>query len=129
MVGVSMAPIVGRVVDGLVPWFATVIATFGSLIFYSIQLGAGGINIAAVIIACFGLDVGRQMQQVSLTTAVYGISEAARSRMNAVLIICVCIYPLLMPPFFDDNRRKGEEMNYEADVFYSMFFFRFLSDK
>lgn len=84
-----MAPIVGRVVDGLVPWFATVIATVGSLVFYSIQTGAGGVNIAAVIIVCFGIDVFRQTQQVSLTHAVFGLEANARSRLNAVLIISV----------------------------------------
>ena len=89
MVGVSMAPVIGRVVDGLVPWCATVIATFGSLIFYSIQTGAGGINIGAVIVACFGIDVFRQTQQVSLTHAVFGLDANARSRLNAVLIISV----------------------------------------
>lgn len=89
MFGVSVGPLIGRLIDRLVPWYATLIATFLQLVFQSVQTGAGGINIAAVVIACFGLDVGRQMQQVSLTTAVYGISESARSRMNAVLIICV----------------------------------------
>lgn len=89
MFGVSVGPLIGRLIDRLVPWYATLVATFLQLVFQSVQTGAGGINIAAVVIACFGLDVGRQMQQVSLTTAVYGISESARSRMNAVLIICV----------------------------------------
>ena len=107
MFGVSMGPLIGRLIDRLIPWYATLIATFLQLVFQTVQTGAGGINISAVIIACFGLDVGRQMQQVSLTTAVYGISEAARSRMNAVLIICVRVYPLLILPFFYDNRRKG----------------------
>ena len=90
MVGVSMAPLVGRVVDGLVPWFASVVATVLSLVFYSIQLGAGGVNIAAVVIACFGIDVFRQTLQVSLTHAVFGLDASARSRLNAVLIISVC---------------------------------------
>ena len=71
MFGVSMGPLIGRFIDGLVPWYATLIATFIQIVFQAVQTGAGGINISAVIIACFGLDVGRQMQQVSLTTAVY----------------------------------------------------------
>ena len=84
-----MAPLVGRIVDGVVPWFATVIATFASLIFYAIQFGAGGVNIAAVIIACFGIDVFKQTQQVSLTHAVFALDASARARLNAVLIISV----------------------------------------
>ena len=69
--GVCTGPIVGRLVDRLVPWYATLVATFIQLVFQAVQTGAGGINISAVILACFGLDVGRQMAQVSMTTAVY----------------------------------------------------------
>ena len=71
MLGVCTGPLVGRLIDRLVPWYATLVATFIQIMFQAIQTGAGGINISAVVIACFGLDVGRQMQQVSLTTAVY----------------------------------------------------------
>ncbi len=67
-----MGPLVGRLIDRLVPWYATLIATFIQLVFQGVQLGAGGINVSAVVMACFGLDVGRQMQQVSMTTSVYG---------------------------------------------------------
>lgn len=71
MLGVSAGPFVGRIIDRLVPWYATLIATSMQLVFQAVQAAAGGVNIAAVIIACFGLDVGRQMQQVSLQTAVF----------------------------------------------------------
>ena len=91
MFGVSMAPLVGRVVDGAVPWFAAVVATLASLVFYAIQLGAGGVNIAAIVIACFGIDVFRQTQQVSITTSVYALDTSARARLNAVLIISVSV--------------------------------------
>ena len=37
----------------------------------SIQIGAGDINVAAVVIAVIGLDVFTQMIQVSLLTAVF----------------------------------------------------------
>lgn len=59
MFGVSVGPLIGRLIDRLVPWYATLVATFLQLVFQSVQTGAGGINIAAVVIACFGLDVGR----------------------------------------------------------------------
>lgn len=71
MLGESTGLIVGRLVDRLVLWYATLVTTFIQFVFQVVQTSAGGINIAAVIIACFGLDVGRQTQQVSLTTAVY----------------------------------------------------------
>lgn len=89
MLGVAVAPFVGRLIDKLVPWYATIIASFSLIIFQAIQTGAGGINIAAVIIACFGIDVSRQMQQVSLTSAIFGLEIRARARLNAILIISV----------------------------------------
>ncbi|KZT44476.1 MFS general substrate transporter [Sistotremastrum suecicum HHB10207 ss-3] len=89
MLGVATAPLVGRLIDRMVPWFATLIATLILIVFQCVLVGAAGINIAAVIIACFGIDVGRQMQQVSLTTAVFAVDPAARSRMNAVLIVFI----------------------------------------
>jgi len=89
MLGVAVGPLIGGLIDRLVPWYAALIATFIQIAFQCVQTGAGGINISAVIIACFGLDVGRQMQQVSMTTAVYAISVDARARLNAVLIICI----------------------------------------
>ncbi|KAF8527953.1 major facilitator superfamily domain-containing protein [Hysterangium stoloniferum] len=86
MLGVMTAPLVGRFIDMLVPWNASVLATFIMFFFQTIQTGGGGISIAAVIIACFGLDVGRQMQQVSLSSAIFGIDPNARARLNAVYI-------------------------------------------
>lgn len=105
MGGVAAAPVIGRIVDRLIPWVATLVATVASLIFYAIQLGAGGVNISAVIIVCFGIDVFRQTQQVSLTTAVFGLDASARSRMNAVLIIFVCNIPRSLTGFYDTHAR------------------------
>lgn len=87
MLGIAVAPIVGRTVDGLVPWYASLIANVALIIFQAVQVGANGIHIAAVIIGAFGLDVFRQMLQVSITTAVFKIDDSARSRLNAVLIL------------------------------------------
>ncbi|EPQ54895.1 MFS general substrate transporter [Gloeophyllum trabeum ATCC 11539] len=91
MFGVAMGPLIGRLIDRLVPWYATLVGTLALLVFQSIQTGAGGVNIAAVIIVCFGLDVFRQMQQVSLTTVVYTIDEKARARLNAVVLLSLFI--------------------------------------
>ncbi|KAI0343758.1 MFS general substrate transporter [Trametopsis cervina] len=89
MAGVLSAPVTGRLIDNVVPWFATVIVTVGLLLFQAIQTGAGGINVAAVIIACFGIDVLRQMQQVSITTAIFEVDAKARSRINSVFLLYV----------------------------------------
>ena len=105
MLGVFAAPFIGRLVDNLVPWLATVVATIGLLVFQGIQTGAGGVHIAAVIIVCFGIDVFRQMQQVSLTTAVFGIEPQARSRLNSIVLISVssiarCVHNARIKPMY-----------------------------
>ena len=72
MGGVTLGPFVGRGIDRLVPWYATLFAILMIILFQSVQTGAGDINVVAVVIATIGLDVFRQMIQVSLTTAVFG---------------------------------------------------------
>jgi hypothetical protein len=71
MLAVSTGPFMGRFIDRLVPWYASIVATILLAIFQSVHTAAGGINVAAVIIACFGLDVFLQPQQVSLTASVF----------------------------------------------------------
>jgi hypothetical protein len=72
MVGVTLGPFVGRGIDNLVPWYASIFAILMITFFQSIQTGAGDINVAAIVIATIGLDVFSQMIQVSLTTAIFG---------------------------------------------------------
>ncbi|EAU80906.2 membrane protein [Coprinopsis cinerea okayama7 len=83
MAGVAFGPVVGYVIDRLVPWYASLFSVFMSLLFQGIQTGAGGINVGAVIVTAFGLDVFRQMLQVSLTTAAFSL--------NAVLILGIFV--------------------------------------
>ena len=71
MVGVILGPFVGRGIDSLIPWYACLFAIIMTALFQSIQTGAGDINVAAVVISTIGVDVFRQMLQVSLTTAVF----------------------------------------------------------
>lgn len=89
MAGVAAAPLIGRTVDRVVPWFATVISIICSLSFYIIQLGAGGVNIAAVVIVAAGIDMFRQSQQVSLLTRVFELDPNARARLNSVMVVSV----------------------------------------
>ncbi|RDX44131.1 MFS general substrate transporter [Lentinus brumalis] len=91
MVGVAMAPLIGRIIDGLVPWSATLVGVVMLLMTFAIQTAAVGLNVAVVVIVCIGLDIFRQTQQVSLTTAVLGLDANARSRLNAVLILSLFI--------------------------------------
>ncbi|KAH9919162.1 MFS general substrate transporter [Epithele typhae] len=91
MVGVAMAPLIGRTIDNLVPWSATLVAIVALVATFAVQTAAAGLSVAAVVIVCIGLDVFRQTQQVSLTSAVLGLDAAARSRLNAVLILSLFI--------------------------------------
>jgi hypothetical protein len=70
--GVFMGPLGGRVLDHLLPWYGTLISVSALLLVLCIQIGAGGINIGAVVVVAFGIDVFNQMIQVSVTTAIYG---------------------------------------------------------
>lgn len=67
-----MGPVVGHIIDRLVPWYASLFSVLMLICFQTVQVGGGGINIAAVIIATLGLDIFRQMLQVSLSTAIFG---------------------------------------------------------
>ncbi|KAI0738850.1 major facilitator superfamily domain-containing protein [Daedaleopsis nitida] len=91
MLGVAMAPLIGRMIDRLVPWSATLVAIIALLITFAIQTAAVGLHVVVVVIVCIGLDIFRQTQQVSLTTAVLGLDANARSRLNAVLILSLFI--------------------------------------
>ncbi|KAJ7449226.1 MFS DHA1 protein [Mycena latifolia] len=87
MVGILMAPLIGRLVDGFVPWMATFTAILIVISSQIIQTFGGEINVAAVIIATIVLDLGVQGTQVSRVTAVYSIAPEARARLNAVLVV------------------------------------------
>ncbi|KAG1729030.1 major facilitator superfamily domain-containing protein [Suillus lakei] len=89
ILGVVTVPFFGRLLDRIVPWWSAVAATVLILVFQAVQTGAGGINVAAVAISCFGIDVFRQTQSISLSTLMFGISETARSRLNALMVLSV----------------------------------------
>lgn len=71
MSAVIIVPFFGRLLDRLVPWWSAVVSTVFLLVFQGVQTGAGGINIDAVIVSCFGLDMFRQMQAVSFSTLMF----------------------------------------------------------
>jgi hypothetical protein len=100
MAGVAAAPFTGRLVDRMVPWCSTLITTTGLLLFSGVQTGAGGVNISAVVISCIFLDVGRQMQQVSLTSVVMGTEPSASARLNSVVILFVSDWMCYRPSLF-----------------------------
>lgn len=91
ILGICTAPLVGRWVDRLIPWTGVLIGIFIQGSGQVIATGGGTVNIAAVIIPIFLLDVGQQMQQVSNQMRVYEINELARARLNACYIIFLFI--------------------------------------
>ncbi|KAG6908880.1 hypothetical protein DXG01_002954 [Tephrocybe rancida] len=95
MLGVATGPLISRASRGLVPWYAAMISIVAMLLVQVIQVAAGGIHIAAVVIVAFAVDVFRQMLQVSISTAVFKISGNARARLNAVLVISLFIGQVL----------------------------------
>ncbi|KAJ7101552.1 major facilitator superfamily domain-containing protein [Mycena belliarum] len=93
--GVACGPLVGRGIDGLVPWYASLAAALLLLCFQAVQVGAGDTSVVAVVVAIIGLDVFRQMLQMSLATAVFSISAPARARLNAVFVLTMFIGQLM----------------------------------
>ena len=86
MVGVAAGPFIGQVIDQLVPWYAALCSSFMLIIFQGIQTGAGGINVAAVVISTIGLDIFRQTVQVSLSSAVFEYVSTKVSFVSYCLI-------------------------------------------
>ncbi|KAJ7659868.1 major facilitator superfamily domain-containing protein [Mycena rosella] len=93
--GVACGPLVGRAIDRLIPWYASLAAVLLLLCFQAIQVAAGDTSVAAVVVAIMGLDVFRQMLQMSLATSVFSISSSARARLNAVFVLSLFIGQLM----------------------------------
>ncbi|KAG8883735.1 hypothetical protein FRB98_002833 [Tulasnella sp. 332] len=112
LVGVATAPFVGRLVDKLVLWVGMLVAICILSISTVILTVGSGLNIAAVVIVCLGLDMGLQLGQVSTTSKIYQylthlalmsplvchlltslhllrIDPAYRSRLNAVYVVAI----------------------------------------
>ncbi|VDC02291.1 unnamed protein product [Peniophora sp. CBMAI 1063] len=87
MAGVVVSPLVGRLVDKMVPWYGTLFATVLMMLTAAIYWGAAGVNVAAVVIVTIGIDIFRQLQQVSLATSVLSLDPHMRARLNSVYIL------------------------------------------
>jgi len=87
VLGIFSAPLASCLIDRFGAWYSVLVATLCLLVLQSIEMAAGGIHIAVVVIVCFGIDALRQTQTVSLQTIVLNISEEARSRLNAILTV------------------------------------------
>ncbi|KAF7317225.1 MFS general substrate transporter [Mycena chlorophos] len=93
VVGVAMAPPIGRLIDGLVPYFAMgmgislilvsqLVGTFGAV-------GTGTSGVGAVVVAIILLDLGAQATQLATTTSILSIAPEARARLNSLLVVSI----------------------------------------
>ncbi|KAK7033810.1 MFS DHA1 protein [Favolaschia claudopus] len=87
--GIAMSPIIGRLVDGFVPWTASLVAISLVLASQIIQTFGGPINVGAIVVAAILLDLGAQATQVSLTTTIFGLAPEARARLNTLLVLSI----------------------------------------
>ncbi|ESK85856.1 membrane protein [Moniliophthora roreri MCA 2997] len=89
--GVAMGPLIGRIIDKLIPWYASIISSMGIILFMTVQVIGGGLHISAVIITTVGLDLFRQTVQTSLSTNLFSIAPEARARLNAVNVLAIFV--------------------------------------
>ncbi|KAJ7311773.1 major facilitator superfamily domain-containing protein [Mycena albidolilacea] len=98
ILGVLLGPLMGRLIDHLVPWYATLFAVVLLGVFNAVQMGAGGLSVAAVLVVAFGLNLFRQLVQASLATIVLSISAEARGRLNAVNVLSIFLGQVMGTP-------------------------------
>lgn len=84
--GVCFSPLIGKLVDRMVPWYSMIlgisIALTGQLIGFASPYSLGG-----VIPQVFLMDVGQSASQISNQARIFQLEPAARSRINACYII------------------------------------------
>jgi predicted MFS family arabinose efflux permease len=85
--GACAAPLVGRLTDRRGPLWANGIAMGLTLLSY-VVFRLVGTHLAGLIVGVLLLDVGVQSNQVSNQTRLFGLRPEARSRMNAVYMVC-----------------------------------------
>ncbi|KAJ3806569.1 MFS superfamily [Lentinula aff. lateritia] len=89
ILGVTMAPFFGRMIDRIFPWYSILGSLCLLLLFQAVLVIGAGLNITTVIIAALGLDLFRTTVQVSLTASSFSLNTSARSRINAVMAVAM----------------------------------------
>ena len=69
MVGVAMAPLIGRSIDRLVPWSATLVATLALLATFALQTAAVGLNVAVVVLVTALVASARAQPETCIFTS------------------------------------------------------------
>ncbi|KAJ3336793.1 hypothetical protein HDU93_002145 [Gonapodya sp. JEL0774] len=86
--GTLAAPLGGKLADHFGGSFFVILVGIAIMtLSWIISVSLGKVHIAAIAVAAFCLDGGRQMQQVANQLRVYTISPTSRSRVNGVYMI------------------------------------------
>ncbi|CAA7266045.1 unnamed protein product [Cyclocybe aegerita] len=85
--GMTIGPFAGRLMDHISPWYGIFMGTVFLAVFQAIHTAAGGFSLPALIVSCIGLDVMRQIQNVSIVACLFGIDMAATSRLNSLFVL------------------------------------------
>lgn len=85
--GACAAPLVGKMADRRGPLWANGIAMSLALLSY-VTFRVGGTQLFGLIVGVLLLDVGVQANQVANQTRLFNLRPDARSRLNAVYMVC-----------------------------------------
>ncbi|GAA5981706.1 hypothetical protein JCM11641_004221 [Rhodosporidiobolus odoratus] len=89
VLGVVAAPFLGRLVDNLVSWVGVFFGLALLAVSQAIFTGAAGVNVGALAVVIFLLDIGMQLQQVANSTRIFAINAAARARLSACFLVAI----------------------------------------
>lgn len=91
--GALAAPLAGRLADRrgpeLVTRLGSALATLSFAAMALLPLLSPGAQLALLVASAIGFDLGFQATLIAHQTLVYGIEPGARSRLNALLFVCV----------------------------------------
>lgn len=91
MLGVALAPFIGRAIDKLLSWTGILIGISIILVAQVIYTTSADLSIVSVAIVIFLIDIGQQTQQVSNSSRIFAINANARSRLSAVYIFSIFV--------------------------------------
>ncbi|MFP2904957.1 MFS transporter, partial [Pyxidicoccus sp. 3LFB2] len=93
--GALGAPVAGRLADRFGPEVVTRLGAGLTALSFATMLALPGLEpgtqLWLLAASAIGFDLGAQMTLVAHQTIVFGIDPAARSRLNAVLFVCMFI--------------------------------------
>lgn len=82
-----MAPLVGKMIDRLVPWVAAFVGICILLVADILLLGGAQANVAVIVIGIILLDIGQQTNQVANQSRIYATMPQAGARLNSIYIL------------------------------------------